>query len=238
MNTVDETSRKVLEQRARKVIEHCRRRDTRVVLEFAGSPKSGKTTNIDIVTHFFKRMGAQVWAPTEGASKRTPYHLRRDLVAFNTWSLNYAISELLVAYYNVDRQDIVILDRGPFDSLAWMRLLHDRGDLSQEEYQIIERFALHPKWWNLVRRVFLFTCTPDVSMARENESKLTHGPGTAMNTETLQALLSQYKQLHQQYCTRCPVYPIDTSETTSPLESAKTIVEEVLSAMEQEDPQG
>ena len=70
-----------------------------LVVEFAGSPKAGKSTTIDIVTHFFKRTGFRVWAPTEGASKRTPYFLRRDLVAFNAWALNYAISEILTAYH-------------------------------------------------------------------------------------------------------------------------------------------
>ncbi len=78
-----------------------------VVIEFAGSPKAGKSATIDILAHFFKRMGFQVWAPTEGASKRTPYHLKRNLIAFNTWTLNYAISELLVAYFNVDHQDLI-----------------------------------------------------------------------------------------------------------------------------------
>lgn len=81
-----------------------------LVVEFAGSPKAGKTTNIDIVTHFFKRTSFKTWAPTEGASKRTPYYLRRDLVAFNAWALNYAISETLTAYHqpfhpeNLDRR--------------------------------------------------------------------------------------------------------------------------------------
>ena len=56
---------------------------TPVIIEFSGSPKSGKTTNIDIIDHFFRRSNFKVWAPTEGASKRTPYNLRRDLVAFN-----------------------------------------------------------------------------------------------------------------------------------------------------------
>lgn len=57
-----------------------------VFVEFSGTPKSGKSTCIDIVSHFFRRVGFNVLAPTEGASKRTPYYLRRDLVAFNTWS--------------------------------------------------------------------------------------------------------------------------------------------------------
>lgn len=55
-----------------------------VVVEFSGSPKSGKSTTIDIVSHYYKRLEFRVWAPTEGASKRTPYQLKRDLVAFNS----------------------------------------------------------------------------------------------------------------------------------------------------------
>jgi pantothenate kinase len=31
-----------------------------IVIEFSGSPKSGKSTNIDIITHFFRRMGFRV----------------------------------------------------------------------------------------------------------------------------------------------------------------------------------
>ena len=203
-----------------------------VVLEFAGSPKSGKTTNIDIACHFFKRMKFKVWAPTEGASKRTPYHLRRDLVAFNTWSLNYAISELLVAYHNVDKYDLIILDRGPFDSLAWMNLLHKRGELKREELEIIERFALHPQWAKLVSRVFLFTCEPSVSLSRELETKLTHEPGTAMNKEMLCALLAEYEELGNRL-TEYPIKKYDTSdETKGPLETAEPIVWDVIKLLQ------
>ena len=88
-------------------------------------------------------MGFKVWAPTEGASKRTPYQLKRDLVAINTWSLNYAISELLVAYHNIDRPDLIILDRGPFDSLAWMTVLCGNGQLDVDELNTIKpRFPI------------------------------------------------------------------------------------------------
>lgn len=83
--TADLTS---LEKRAKAVLEAYPSALSPVVVEFAGSPKAGKSTTIDIVAHFFKRMKYKVWAPTEGASKRTPYHLKRDLVAFNTWTLN------------------------------------------------------------------------------------------------------------------------------------------------------
>jgi thymidylate kinase len=143
-----------------------------IIIEFSGSPKAGKTTAIDIVNHFFRRNGFKVWTPSEGASKRTPFDLKRDLVAFNAWSLNYAIAELLLAFNDVHRYDLVILDRGPFDSLAWMGVLKDRGDLSEQEYEIIRAYALHNKWMSKLARIFLLTCDPEISMRREHDSKL------------------------------------------------------------------
>jgi thymidylate kinase len=203
-----------------------------VVVEFAGSPKSGKSTNIEIVAHFFRRMEFKVWAPSEGASKRTPYSLKRNLLAFNTWSLNYAISELLVAYYNVDQPDLVILDRGPFDSIAWMSLLYQRGDLDNREFQIIRDFSLHPKWSKLIKRLYLFTCEPEISLQRENNVKLTHGPGVAMNTDMLRNLLTEYQKL-QQELSNYPVKLLDTTNTIGPLETAKQIADDVLNLFTQ-----
>ena len=166
-----------------------------VVIEFSGSPKAGKTTTIDIVSHFYKRIGFRVWAPTEGASKRTPYQLKQDLVAFNSWSLNYAISEILLAYHNVDHHDLLILDRGPFDSLAWMGVLRGRGEISEDDYSTIRSYATLNKWAKVVSKIFIFTCCPTISLQRENGSKLTSEPGIAMNQEMLASVLEQYKLL-------------------------------------------
>lgn len=230
---MDQAEREALEERAQDVRAARAQTPTKlpVVVEFAGSPKSGKSTNIDIVSHFFKRMEFKVWAPSEGASKRTPYLLKRNLVAFNTWSLNYAISELLVAYYNVDQPDIVILDRGPYDSIAWMSLLHERGDLNGNELKIIHDFALHPKWSLLIGRLYLFTCQPETSLQRELNVKLTHGPGVAMNPQMLDSLLSEYQKLRTELSSY-PVLAFDTTRTTGPLETAKQISIDILTLLE------
>lgn len=166
-HTPEEADLQALGERAKALKQRLGRLAAPLIVEFSGSPKSGKTTNIDIVDHFFRRSGFKVWAPTEGASKRTPYHLRKDLVAFNAWSLNYAISELLLSYHNIDPMHLVILDRGPFDSLAWMGVLKQRGKLTPSEYDIIRDFALHPKWAKLLTRIYLFTCYPRTSLDRE-----------------------------------------------------------------------
>lgn len=218
----------VLEKHAESVLKprKKRRNPIPIVVEFAGSPKAGKTTNIEIVAHFFKRIGFKVWAPTEGASKRTPYHLRRDLVAFNAWSLNYAISELLLAYHNVERNDLIILDRGPFDSLAWMGLLRDQGNLTCDHYDVIKQYALHPKWTCYISKVFLFTCKPEISMEREHQSKLIRRPGTAMNDEMLSGLLGQYQMLKKELASY-PLEHIDTSPEGQPLDTAYKIAQQI-----------
>lgn len=204
-----------------------------LVVEFAGSPKAGKSTTIDIVTHFFKRTGFKIWAPTEGASKRTPYFLRRDLVAFNAWALNYAISEILTAYHNVEEYDLVVLDRGPFDSLAWMRVLKDEGELTPDEYDRIENFARHPKWANLVERVYLFTCRPETSLDREHKAKLIRSEGTAMNDEMLRKLHDQYSSLGNDLAgDTVSIRPFSTDEGAGEKETAREIVIDILGLLE------
>lgn len=226
---VEDAQLEALEKDARRTLKLLTSDHHPVVIEFAGSPKAGKSTTIDILNHFYKRVGYKVWAPTEGASKRTPYHLKRDLVAFNTWTLNYAVSELLLAYYNVDHHHIVILDRGPFDSLAWMRLLHARGDLDKEELDVVNKYALHPRWSKLISRLYLFECEPDISLEREHQFKLTRKPGTAMNPEMLADLLVQYDRLRSDSEVDPNVLQtVKTSHETTPLDTSYELALDIL----------
>ena len=229
---------KELQERATELVKQiCPLRKTHrlpLVVEFAGSPKAGKSTTIDIVTHFFKRMEFKIWAPTEGASKRTPYFLRSDLVAFNAWALNYAISEILTAYHNVEEYDLVVLDRGPFDSLAWMRVLKDDGKLDQDEYDRIENFARHPKWTNLVQRIYLFTCKPETSLHREHDAKLIRSDGTAMNETMLRKLREQYEFLGNETVSDNPsIRKFDTDDGSGQRNNAREIVSDIMSLLEQ-----
>lgn len=202
-----------------------------VVIEFAGTPKSGKSTNIEILNHFFRRIGFKVDAPTEGVSKRTPYHLKRDFMAYNSWALCYAISSLLIGYYNIDRHHIIMLDRGPFDSLAWMRHLMEKGKLSKGDYDIICNFVTLDKWGKLVDRIYLFTCNPEISLKREAESKLILRPGVAMNEDMLSLLKKQYDALKEEVPLESP-YLIDTSDTETPIGTSYELACDILNIIE------
>jgi hypothetical protein len=219
--------------------EHRRVDVPTVAVEFAGSPKAGKTSAIDIVQHFFHRMGFRVWAPTEGASKRTPSYLRKDLVAFNTWGLSYSISELLIAHRSVERPHLLILDRGPHDALGWMRLLRDKPQLFKnqdllgaEEYNIIERFALNPRWRQLLSRIYLFTSDPQISLEREHRAKLTQRGGTAMNEPVLAAIREVYLELTSEFAGQSPeIRQVDTTVRTTAQTVAFDIASDVITLL-------
>ena len=118
------------------------------VIEFAGTPKSGKSTCIDIVDHFFRRLGYDILAPSEGASKRTPRRLKEDLVAYNAWSATYALTQILESRYGADMYQLVLMDRGLFDALAWFEMLPTSSDpsLTGDDRTAIHNFLLVPNW--------------------------------------------------------------------------------------------
>ena len=201
-----------------------------IFVEFSGTPKSGKSTCIDIVSHFFRRVGFNVLAPTEGASKRTPYYLRSDLVAFNTWSASYALTHILEGLYHSDKYHLAILDRGLFDALVWFQLLESNGQISGAERETIQSFIALEKWRSVIDSVFLFTADSATSMERENADKLIDEPGRTMNPEFLDNLNQAYSEVRKGYEGEFKITDIDTSknENTTAQSTAARVADSIL----------
>ena len=201
-----------------------------VFVEFSGTPKSGKSTCIDIVSHFFRRVGFNVLAPTEGASKRTPYYLRNDLVAFNTWSAAYALTHILEGLHHSDRYHLAILDRGLFDALAWFQLLENNKQICVEERKTIQNFIALEKWRAVIDAVFLFTADSTTSMERENADKLIEEPGRTMNPEFLDSLNKAYSMVRDTYGEKFKITDINTSKCkdTTARSTAAQVADRIL----------
>lgn len=212
MNTDEMNERQAGLRSDAEVLLDCWPEDGRTFfVEFAGTPKSGKSTCIDTINHFFRRLGFKVLAPTEGASKRTPYYLKDDLVAFNTWSASYALTHILEGQYGSDDYHIVILDRGLFDALAWFQLLKNRNEVSAYECQTIHNFLMIDHWRRLVDIVFLFATDPGTSLERESRDKLIDEHGRAMEPGFLDELNQAYSETKTQYANQFkPLYDIKT----------------------------
>lgn len=183
------------------------------------------------MSHFFRRVGFNVLAPTEGASKRTPYYLRNDLVAFNTWSASYALTHILEGLHHSDRYHLAILDRGLFDALAWFQLLETEGQISSEIRETVQKFILVDNWRSVIDSVFLFTADSTTSMDRENQDKLISEPGRTMNPEFLDKLNQAYTEVRNTHGKEFSNFiEIDTSksETTTARQTASQVAENIL----------
>lgn len=163
-----------------------------IFVEFSGTPKSGKSSSIETVRHFFRRNDFKTLAPAEGASRRTPAFLKDDLLAFNIWSGCYSLTHLLERANEESPFDLVLLDRGLFDVNCWLRLLEARDELTREAREIFQRFFLFDDWRSKTDIVALFTVDPEIALSREHANNLSLEHGRAMNP----AFLTELNQLY------------------------------------------
>ena len=161
--------------------------------------------------------------------------MRGDLVDFNTWSASYALTHILESLHDAYNYQLVILDRGLFDALAWFQLLANRDEIDQETCDRVHSFLLIEKWRSVVDEVFLFTTDPETSMNRENQNALIDEPGTTMNNTFLQRLNDAYGAVREKYSndfSHFQVIDTSASENTTLQSTAAQIAGIILDRFE------
>jgi len=159
-----------------------------IVIEFCGSPKSGKSSCINSLSLFLRRNNFRTKVLTERASV-CPVTDKYD-PNFNIWTVCSAIAELVESLSNNSKDyDVIILDRGIFDALCWFNWLKGNDSLDQASFDSLETFLVMSKWRAVIDLIYVFTATPEVSMEREYASLLTRKLGSIMCDDAL----SSYK---------------------------------------------
>ncbi|MBI4524830.1 MAG: hypothetical protein HY695_13585 [Deltaproteobacteria bacterium] len=201
------------------------------IVEFAGMPKSGKSSTIETVRHFFshgpKSVADEGWAdkdlkpqmkdgyrvdtPAEGVSLRTPNYLRSDPFAYNTWAGAYALQELLQASHDL-YSHIVILDRGPWDASCWLQYWKEnppkkKSDLAKGCQQI-EKFLRLDTWMTLADLHVVFVIEPEQAAEREKRKRLIQHGGASSNPNLMKAMWTiyhaQFQELQKTKMRDCP----------------------------------
>src|SRR5215831_16263584 len=100
------------------------------LVEFAGTPRAGKTTVIRGLTEWLIGDGQRVRVVCEQApccpvpSKDHPH--------FNLWTGARTVCEILEAVYS--DADVALVDRGLFDALCWIEWYRQRARLTSTEH--------------------------------------------------------------------------------------------------------
>jgi predicted NUDIX family phosphoesterase len=187
---------RIIEERARFIHEKLLGFASRAfVIEFAGTPKAGKTTSVEAIRHFFQRQGFRVHVLIERASV-CPIPMKGHLF-FNTWCASTMLAELLA---NVDTEtDIIIVDRGVFDALVWLTMQRQRDEVTEAEAKVIEDFLLLDRWRSLIDLAVVMNVSPRSAIARENSQRITPKLGSIMNPDVLSKISVAVQEAVKRY---------------------------------------
>lgn len=179
------------------------------IIEFAGTPKSGKTTTISAIHQFLKRNGVVVRTFQERASV-APL-VDKGTAFFNTWVTCATLNGIIEALED-EKLDVLILDRGLFDGLVWIDWQEKTHRVSKAEASGFRSFVLTPRWRGLVDLVFVMHCDAKTSLEREHAKQITLRHGAIMHKATLAQLRRHYLEAADRY--RNDFKSIDVIETS------------------------
>jgi predicted NUDIX family phosphoesterase len=213
-------------------LKSCHRQKRPIVIEFSGSPKSGKTSCINSLELFLKRNGFKVEIVHERASVCPVYDKHSPM--FNLWTSCMSISRMIgVLEQKEVTCDVLILDRGVFDAFCWFNWLANKKMLEKEQLGAIESFFLMDSITNRIDLVFAFCAKPEISIKREYATLLTDKPGTIMNTTVLTEYLNSIDytiEEKKKHFHNDSVFKIDTSDKSQD-EVGKEVTETTLTAL-------
>lgn len=222
------TSRNELEQLANLASDlHSRLEEMNrpLVIEFAGTPKAGKTTCVNAIAKFFRRNDIPVHVVTERASL-SPISNKHHLF-FNAWTGVSSLAQLLEALER--KTKIIIIDRGLFDALVWVDFLQTWHAVTPEELIKLENFFLLEPWTSKIDIVVALSTEPPVAVEREFKDQITDLPGSIMNSDNLHGYNNSLKRALEKYKDKYHIIHIDTSKREA-VDGVKEIANQLLNA--------
>lgn len=184
-----------------------------IVIEFAGSPKAGKTSTINQVQSFLKRCGFRVQVVIERASV-CPIRDKKH-ANFNVWTSSTTLAQILEHTQVPPRPhdpEILILDRGIFDSICWLSIMEKLSRIRDSDRQKIEEFLLIDDWRQRVRGVIVMTSNSSDAMKREEGClPVISSGGSIMNTSVLDAMMEAIQEVSDRLSSKFSIFKVNTS---------------------------
>jgi hypothetical protein len=165
----------------------------------------------------------------EGA--RTCPFSRQYRIELASWTANKALSNVLEAKLNDLQQALVLQDRGLFDALAFLKLLHLEGKLSEETFSHFAGYFTNTRWTSKVDLIILLDIEPEEAVKRDLAAILSDNPALITNVASMMTLRGSYEFVLECYGRGFPrVERIDTTHLDR-LETARkaiSIIQELI----------
>lgn len=191
-----------------------------LMIEFTGSPDSGKTTCIKELDKLLHRSDFRVFIPQEGAE--VIRHIGRDTPEYNIRTGLYALN-MLLDFTHGHMYDIVIFDRSIFDAYTWMIYWEKKGLLSMAERDTIQNFFLSRFWTERIITSYIVLCDADEAVRRGQRIAASDNLGASSNPESIRKSVERHQQMFAELSPRYPqLHLVDTTHMDE-----KTMVEHI-----------
>lgn len=159
------------------------------VIEFSGTPRTGKTTTINNLYDFFKKGGFDVALIEEfTTSKYYKEHLKKKFDQMNLGDGNIAILEEVykqLKHILSQNKDIILIDRSINDRQIWNYRRFLRGDMSNDLYYINrEKYSKLSK--ELIDFLIITYANPLISLKRDYLSSLALEQRNFLNEQNIE----------------------------------------------------
>ena len=159
------------------------------VIEFSGTPRTGKTTIINNLNDFLKKGGFKTTIVDEfTTSKYYKEEFKEQYKGANSVDLNVAIIEEITKQLKnaiSSDKEIILIDRSINDRQIWNYRLYARGDMDDEQYQDLkEEYRLLSK--DLIDFLVITYADPLTSLKRDYLSSLALEKRKFLNIENLE----------------------------------------------------
>jgi predicted NUDIX family phosphoesterase len=233
----EENEKSHLQERAEKALKRFANLKP-IVLEFSGSPKAGKTSTIGQIQTFLKRCGFRVEVIVERASVcpiRDKKHFH-----FNIWTACTTLAQVLEKTQDPPREEdpqILILDRGLFDSIVWLTMMDRLSRITTQDRESVEHFLLVNEWRKRITAVILMTASPKDSMERERGYLPVQATGSIMNLDVLKQFARITTDCKDRMEKQFRIYEVDTSagETNkNPKRTCEIVADRIINIIEEQ----
>lgn len=158
------------------------------VIEFMGTPRTGKTTAINNLYDFFKKGGFNVSLIDEfTTSKRYKEELKNNFSKLNTLERNIKIAEYVseeLMEEATKRNDIIIVDRSINDRQVWNYRIYNRKDMDEDIYlQLRDKYSQISKV--LIDYLVITYTDPLTSLKRDYNGSLALEERSFLNTNNI-----------------------------------------------------
>jgi predicted NUDIX family phosphoesterase len=223
-----------LQRRAEEILQRFDLARRPIVLEFSGTPKAGKTTTITQIQAFLKRCGFRVKVVVERASVcpiRDKKHSN-----FNVWTACTTLAQILESTQEPpgpEDPQILILDRGLFDSLCWLAFMDRLSRLRTEDRQRVEDFLLINDWRKRITGVIVMTTSPREALRREQGYLPVETTGSIMNPEVLQQHLKTTRECMARLKNKFRLFEVRTTGSSRQRQTAEKVATIVLNLIDE-----